>query len=333
MAKKTKIAVSLILVIVITASIIAGAHLFPHKPAEVKNDDFLGICTHSLDPPDVGLVADSGAGWVRIDCNASDPHFGAYLENAKNHNLHVLAILDSWLFNGDCNFTIGQWKGKVTYYVSNYADYVDAWEIWNEPANPTPGWKLQNLSLLENDEIIEENLSRVADFYYSMAQTAYPIIRQYDGNATIVLLGGMNLYSGTDRNCALDYEFAKLVAAKGVQQYGDAISVHAYPWTDSVMQRNASFSYASSLVYYNDTFNRALPIWVTETGQKFNAANPTLQADYLTQVMLAFRGEAAHMFWYALHDDHIGDHIEYFGLVDDNMQPRGAYHALQGSIK
>ena len=42
------------------------------------------------------------------------------------------------MFNKNCAFTLEEWRGNVTHYVTEYADYVDAWEIWNEPTSPTP---------------------------------------------------------------------------------------------------------------------------------------------------------------------------------------------------
>lgn len=324
---KRTVYVGLICIVIVAALLVAL--LQRQSPNEISIE--AGICVHTLTAQDAALVSESGASWVRIDCNASDPNFGNYIKNAKAQNLSVLAILDSWLFNGSCNFTITEWQNKVTYYVSNYADYVDAWEIWNEPANPTPGWTLQNLTLLQGNRIIEENLTRVADFYYSMAQTAYPIIRQYDGDATIVLLGGMNLYSGGEQNVALDKDFAIQLAANGIGQFGDVISLHAYPWTNKATD-DFIVDYNDSLSFYRGLFpNRA--IWITETGQKLNNSSEAIQAGYLNQAFDFFKGKVDYVFWYAMHDDHFVNGIDYFGLVDDNMQPREAYSAFQDILR
>jgi hypothetical protein len=210
---------------VILAAILVVAFLIPATPP-LTGSESVGICVHSLSLQDAELVSTSGAHWIRIDCNFSKSDFGDYLKNAKQHNLSVLAILDSWMFNGSCQFTLDEWQSKVTYFVSQYFDYVDAWEIWNEPTSPT--YPLQNLNI--TNEQAPENMATIVDFYHSMAETAYPIIRQYDPNATIVLFGGLNLYSGGDPNLTLDIDFATQLVAKGIQQYGDAIAVHAYPW-------------------------------------------------------------------------------------------------------
>ena len=305
---------------VILAVVLVVAFLIPATPPQ-RGSESVGICVHSLSLQDAELVSASGARWIRIDCNSSQSHFGDYLKNAKQQNLSVLAILDSWMFNGSCQFTIDEWQSKVTYFVSQYSDYVDAWEIWNEPTSPT--YPLLNLNL--TNEQAPENMGTIVDFYYSMAETAYPIIRQHDPNATIVLFGGLNLYSGGDPNLALDMEFATQLAAKGIQQYGDAIAVHAYPWsneTNDVWNR-----YNDSLSIYQALFpNKA--VWVTETGQKIqDGCTAQMQADYLVQALEFFDDKVDCVFWYALYDDEYGN----FGLIENGVQ-RPAYTSMQKAL-
>src|SRR5512146_2804530 len=75
-------------------------------PAPRTKSDSIGICVHSLPEKDAQLVSQSGAQWIRIDCNSSDSKFGDYLRNAKAYNLSVLAILDGWMFSGNTDFTL-----------------------------------------------------------------------------------------------------------------------------------------------------------------------------------------------------------------------------------
>lgn len=122
----------LVSVIVITGFLILPASPPVPEPSKISPDS-VGICVHSLSESDAKLVNESGARWIRIDVSSD---FGAAAENAKAYNLSVLGILDSWMFNKSSVFSLEDWSGNVTHYVSKYAGYVDAWEIWNEPASP-----------------------------------------------------------------------------------------------------------------------------------------------------------------------------------------------------
>jgi hypothetical protein len=172
---------------------------------------------HSLSQNEARVVNESGARWIRIDASEDFSDFGASVQNAKAYNLSVLAIPDSWMFNKLTVFSLDDWRGNVTYYVSQYAVYVDAWEIWNEPANPTD--PLQNLSPTS-----PENMTKIVNFYFSMVQTACPIIRLHDPSAKILLFGGLNLYSGSEIHLDLDENFSSQLVAMGIEQFGDAIS-------------------------------------------------------------------------------------------------------------
>ena len=258
----------------------------------------------------------SGARWIRVDVSSD---FEAAATNAKAYNLSVLGILDSWMFNKSSTFTLEEWRSNVTYYVSKYADYVDAWEIWNEPANPT-------YPLLDLNVSTPENMTKIAQFYYSMVQTASPIIRQYDPTAKIVLFGGLNLYSGGDPHLTLDKEFARQLAAMNIEQYGDAISVHAYPWGQDEPQ--VWDSCTSSLAYYHGLFtNKSLEVWITETGQTIQADGEQGQAQYMADALQYFQGKTTHLFWYSLLDNTWEENS--FGLISHDGTPRLTYQELQ----
>jgi hypothetical protein len=259
----------------------------------------------SLSANEAQLVSESGAGWVRVDASND---FGTAVTNAKAYNLKVLGILDSWMFNQSTTFTLEEWRDAVTHYVSNYSN-VDAWEIWNEPANPAYPLSVER--------------------YYSMVQIASPIIRQYDPSAKIVLFGGLNLWSGGDPNLALDKEFARQLAAMNIEQYGDAISVHAYPWMNQTEPRVWD-RYTESLAYYHALFtNKSLEIWVTETGQPIEAGGEQGQAQYMTDALGYFQGKVTRLFWYSLLDNAADQ--KSFGLIG-NETPRLAYYVLQKQL-
>jgi hypothetical protein len=275
--------------------------------------DSVGICVHSLSAQDALLVNQSGARWIRIDISNNETDLTNSLANAKTYNLSILGILGSWMFNQSCSFTLEEWRSAVSSNVSKYAAYVDAWEIWNEPTSQNPGWKLQT-------------------DYYLMVEVASPIIRQYDPTAKIVLLGGLQLYTGGNTvPVNIDKDFARNLSACNLTSYGDAISVHAYPWSGQVTP-SLWENYAASIDDYRQIFsNSSLDIWVTETGQNLAdcGGNQQLQAQYLADSLGFFSGRVSHVFWYALHDEaSAGD----FGLVDANNSPRVVYADLQNKL-
>jgi hypothetical protein len=309
-----------VLASVLAIALVIGAYFTISRLPTTSNPiekDWIGICVHSLSPNETKLVSESGAGWIRVD--VSDD-FGTAATNAKAHNLKILGILDSWMFNQTTTFTLEEWRDNVAYYVSQYADYVDAWEIWNEPANPT--YPLLNIT-------IQENMSQIVEFYFSMVQTASPIIRQYDPSAKIVLFGGLNLWSGNDPHLELDKNFSKQLAAMHIEQYGDAISVHAYPWRDQV-ETWVWDKYTESLAYYHELFtNKSLEIWVTETGQSIEASGEDGQAQYMRDALQYFQGKVTRLFWYSLLDNAADQ--KSFGLIGDET-PRPAYYVLQKQL-
>jgi hypothetical protein len=304
----------LILILIIAAYSIADKMMLP-APTPIERD-WAGICVHSLSEDEAQLVSESGAGWVRIDVSEN---FGVAVTNAKAYNLKVLGILDSWMFNDSTTFTPEEWRDAVTHYVSNYSDDVDAWEIWNEPANPKQNWTLLNLNISS-----PENMSKIVQFYFSMVQIASPIIRHYDPTAKILLFGGLTLWSGNASNLALDKEFALQLAALNIKQYGDAISVHAYPWTEKV-EPSIWEKYDQSLDYYKGLFN--MEIWVTETGYAVGSEGESGQAYYMSDALQYFNGKVAKFFWYSLLDNAWDG--QSFGLIGNGTTPRLAYYELQ----
>ncbi len=281
-----------------------------------------GFCLHTLTREDAKRVVESGAQWIRIDASND---LGPSIAVAKSHNLKVLAILGSWMFNRSSKFSIEEWQSNVTNYVSKHAKQVDAWEIWNEPSNVS--YPLLDLPISGPE--YAKNLKQIAQFYFSMVKIASPIIKQYNPQAKILLLGGLNLFSGGDRHLALDKELASQLAAINVQQYGDAISIHAYPWMNRATQVVWD-NYRQSLQFYQNLLNSNLEIWVTETGQPVNADGEAGQATYLKSALDFFSGKATHLFWYSLYDNSWED--KQFGLFDNNGRQRLAYGELKSKL-
>ena len=302
----------LIIVVVIVAYLIANnMSLMSNSP----ENEWIGISLHSLSATEVQIVNASGARWIRIDVF---PGFEAAIKNAKAQNLKVLAILDSWMFGQNTTFTLEEWHDNVTHYVSQYANDVDAWEIWNEPASP-------NYTLSTEKYNSTENMSQIVEFYFSMVATASPIIREYDPSAKIVLLGGLNLWSGDDPNLGLDKNFAQQLADKDIEQYGDAISVHAYPWMEKI-EPMIWEKYSDSMAFYRELYP-SLEMWLTETGYPIDFGGESAQAQYMHDSLDYFEGKVTMLFWYSLMDNAWED--KSFGLIDGDGTPRLAYYELK----
>jgi hypothetical protein len=296
------------------AYLIANNMLPTSNPTE---KEWLGVSVHSLSANEAQIVNASGARWIRIDVF---PEFEAAIKNAKAQNLKVLAILDSWMFDQQTTFTLEEWRDNVTHYVSQYANDVDAWEIWNEPANP-------NYTLSTKKYNSTENMSQIVEFYFSMVEIASPIIRDYDPSAKIVLLGGLNLWSGDDPHLGLDKNFAQQLADIGIEQYGDAISVHAYPWNEQIPPLIWE-KYSDSLAFYRELYP-SLEIWVTETGHPIDFGGESAQAQYMNDSLDYFEGKVTMFFWYSLVDNAWED--KSFGLINSDETPRLAYYELKTS--
>lgn len=303
LGKETNKKFALIFFLIVTT--IGFVYLISNSTSpKIVTKDWVGISLHELSKDEARIVKDSTASWIRIDVFTENENA---LENAKDQDLKILAILDSWMFNKGINFTLDQWNDTVSFYVSQYADLIDAWEIWNEPAHP--------------------NYTLSAEKYYLMAQMAFPVIRQYDPSAKILLFGGLHLWSGDDSHRELDMEFAHQLAVMNIQEYGDAISLHAYPWMDKV-ESWIWEKYDESLAYYNEVFP-SLELWITETGHPIEGDGENGQAQYMRDALQYFQGKAAKLFWYSLIDNSWEQNR--FGLINNGI-PRLAYHELQKEV-
>jgi hypothetical protein len=115
-----------------------------------------------------------------------------------------------------------------------------------------------------------------------------------------------------------------------IEQYGDAISVHAYPWMKHV-ESWLWEKYDESLTYYRELFtsNKSLEIWVTETGHPMEFDGENGQAQCMHDALQYFQGKVTRLFWYSLLDNAADQ--KSFGLIGDET-PRLAYYVLQRQL-
>ncbi|MCW4009126.1 MAG: hypothetical protein NWF05_00700 [Candidatus Bathyarchaeota archaeon] len=312
MAKKQAVCVALMVMFLLPFFLSSSNSAY----AQDSKRDWAGVCVHGFSVSVAEIANNSGVGWVRIE--ASDNSLEAF-QRIKTQNQKILAVLYNQLFHSlpTINFTLQEWQDKVQYYASTFP-FVDAWEIWNEPVSTQ--YPLWGLNVSE-----PENLNTLADLYFSMVQTASQIIHQYNPQATIVLFGGLTLYSGQDPNLEISKNFATLLAAKNITDYGDAISFHGYPW--GANQPTVWGNYSESITFYKNLFHAKgdLQYWLTETGQKAEVEGELGQAQYMTDALDFFQGTVDRFFWYSLVDSAIA--YGRFGLVGDVARP--AFGVLQ----
>ena len=147
MSKSIKLLFSVLIAVLVVAAYLIANNTTPGPNPKLEESG--GISLHALSENEAQIVNASGVRWIRIDVS---PEIDMAVKNAKAYDLKVLGILDSWMFNKNSNFTLEEWSSNVTHYVSQYTDYVDAWEIWNKPANP----EINNTLLIRSTQHIVE---------------------------------------------------------------------------------------------------------------------------------------------------------------------------------
>jgi hypothetical protein len=105
-----------------------------------------------------------------------------------------------------------------------------------------------------------------------------------------------------------------------IENYGDAFSAHAHPWTSETNSWNFN-TYDAALAYYRDLFP-SLEVRVTETGHYIDVEGEEGHARYMHDVLQYFNGRVTRVFWYSLWDSQWEE--RHFGLIGDG-KPRLSY--------
>lgn len=188
--------------------------------------------------PDINVRNDKG--W--------DVDFDRHIHFIKENGIDFLGVLfrsPEWAVKRDGNRLgdhcppktpeeLKRWEKYVEKVVSHYKDYIDFWEIWNEP-----GWWG---GFNRGD----------AETYFNLLKTATPIIRRIDPTSKILAYA----YSGTywDENDTFE-KFLSL----GAGNYFDILSIHAGP--------DDNFRYISEYKKLMKKYcGQEKPIWNTEWG-------------------------------------------------------------------
>jgi hypothetical protein len=262
-------------------------------------------------------VLSSGSCWLRTDLDSwltrALDAFGwlgspAACSTSADAPIKVLAILDDqtvWAAPFLCpgspfsatfrahrpDFTLDDWQLIVRCIARRYAGRISAYEVWNEPE-------------IGNSDLGYQDGS--AAHYVDLLRLADVEIKAADPNATVVALGGSDLYAGGDQTrLARMRAFTTDLTALGAPRYADAISLRAYPWGRS--DASVWGSYDAELRFQEQAWQR--PAWITETGTR--ASENVAQGAYLEAAYSLFvRDGVQTIFWFSITDQRDGD----FGL-------------------
>lgn len=286
----------------------------------------LGLNIHFVDPlpGEMQKLAESGAGWVRMDLlwdwtekQKNSYNFEAYdrlVQALDEYHLKAYFILDysNPLYDqgqpphsDEGREAFARWAVAAT---SRYAGKGYVWEIWNEP-NSKKFWPPKanakdyaRLNLAVGKAFAEANLSETL---VGPASSRFP------------------------------YKFLKTCFEMGVLQYWSAVSIH--PYRDWLLPETATrtFSRVRDLIARYAPEGRSYPILSGEWGYstvQFRL-NETKQAKYLARMFLNNLGQQLPIsIWYDWKDD--GDNPKekehHFGIVhQDFQQEKPAYRALK----
>ena len=305
----------------------------------------IGACTHvghRYSVPD-NLEAASGMklDWVRDECrwSAVEPTKGAEKKIPSGFMSYVIetdkAGINQLLILGYGNRAYGveneslmPTKSNPEYYnafldyvrfmVSEVKDYVDAYEVWNEP----------------NIKGFNYNLAGSGADYAALYLDTREIIKELDPDATVVCgcITGVS-----DEGFVYTEDIFNYIKTQGdVNSLIDAFSIHLY--TDSEW----GGLYISALLYMwepkLESYGYTGDVWMTETGAAaVSNITDDIQARYMVLFASLWEYFLTHyerngvMFWYDLRND--GTDASYnehnFGLVDYSYKPKPAYYAMR----
>ena len=246
-------------------------------------------------------LEDLGVKWVRIDWipgkNMTD-----FMETMHSNNISVLAIIDI----NSIDFPLNEWnstiESKWTAFVDSVlgspgAEYVSAFEIWNEP----------NGGAYVSPET-----------YYQMLKIASAIIRNESGAKVVAAgLAPENcieylsaLYSHNDTPDYVDYQ--------GVHVYGNvAANLEALDIAEQITKKP---------IWVTEYGMPSAP------GPEYTEQK---QADFLRDNFAPLQSKAEKIFWYELYDESYQGSMKEnsFGLIMLNATRKPAFYALPDAIE
>ncbi|MCA2207190.1 beta-xylosidase [Nocardia rosealba] len=264
----------------------------------------------------MGIVAQTGATWVRIDIDWSviEPVRGEQdwsatdraVRAARAHNLSVLAILTyapAWAgpHGGDGGsktapqpVLFGRFVGDA---VEHYRDQISHWEVWNEP----------------NVTAFFAPKPDVATYAHLLRQAALAVrARQPHGQ---IIVGGLAPAADDGRDIA-PATFVEALYAIGAGADFDAVAVHPYSYPElpeSQSWYNAFGNLMRIRRIMDANHDTTMQLWPTEFGAPTGAGARAVSEDVQAQIIDQGLGMVA-----AIHD--IGP-VFVYSLVDAGGDP------------
>ncbi len=301
----------------------------------------VGVCTHfsqnkghvqmnlnMIKAAGIDAIRDE-AGWAGVERVKGEyrvpDRVEQYIRTAAGKGLDVMLILDysNRLYDdGDrprSPEAIEGFCGYAEFMVRHFGDDIRLYEVWNE-------WDI-GIGLPE-----PYRKGGSPEDYFKLLKAVYPRIKAANPKATVV--AGASTSGGVKRGW-LD----KVVELGGLE-YCDAVSIHAYNYSDKFPQRSPETcsqwmaGVQQMLREHNDGVD--VPFYVTEMGwpnqTDKRGTEPQLSASYLARLYLlartspSFRG----IWWYDFQDDGWNpEHNEdNFGIVRPDLTPKPHYHVM-----
>lgn len=242
------------------------------------------------------IMSNDQAAWVT--------RYDQILNNYKKNNLHVVAML-AYDLNNDYTYpSEGAYANFVRFVLKRYRNYVDVWEIWNEPDSTT---------YLKPNTIAE---------YLPLLKYASGLIRYYDPSA-LILNGGIADITNTDYINKL-YHFG--------HDYFDAFNIHLYfcdeyQFNNNINAEREAIENMEKIIFHG---KRNKPVWVTEIGCStyHNKFNQNTQKNYLKKSInyLSTKKYLQNILLYTMRDRNLTDTYESkFGLMTENFINKKAW--------
>ncbi len=306
--------------------------------------DSFGVCTHMgqmnsyENTINVFSAQSVGADWIRDGCIWSDMQATKngefkirdkdinYIKKTEDAGLNQLLVLaygnpqydgvEDWQTfpKQDNEAYYKGWLDYVRYTVDKVKDYVDAYEVWNEP----------------NIESFNHNSLADGTDYAKLYLDTKAIINELDPTAR-VLCGAVTGYDETFAKAIFDY-----VKSQGnVNELIDVFSIHEYSQLDMESYAKALSSWESLFDSYG--FNG--DVWMTENGvtaDDTKGRTETAQAQAVAKLAIQWESYLKDnnrngvSFWYDLRNDPgQTDYEANFGLVDEEYIIKPSGKAMQ----